>query len=118
MQDTSSKNTELDSPDAAILSRIESLIKCGVTDARKARGGYGAAQRWIMKGDSGQSFFAKIGTPPVSSQHVRDEAWVYERVQSDCIPRILAWQDDADYPIMLFEDLSLYYWLPPWTTTR
>ena len=111
-------NREIDCLDAEIHSRIESLLKCRVTNTNKVRAGYSAAQRWVVKSDSGQSFFVKIGTPSVSNQNLRDEAWVYECCKVDCMPKVMAWQDDKEFPIMLFEDLSVSHWPPPWKTDQ
>src|SRR5688572_11683475 len=103
---------------AGIRSRIESLVKARITHVRLAPGGYSAARRWIMTAHSGVTFFAKIGMTPASIENLRQEIAVYERVQLDCMPRVLGWQDDIAHPILLLEDLSSCDWPPPWDTRK
>jgi Predicted choline kinase involved in LPS biosynthesis len=94
--------------------RIEHLIGSPIREIRRARGGYSAAQRWILATDSGLRIFAKIGVPPVSDHSLRCEALVYERLRLSFMPRVLEWQDDPVHPMLLLEDLSDYEWPPPW----
>jgi hypothetical protein len=96
--------------------RIERLIGSPIREIRRARGGYSAAQRWILATDSGLRIFAKVGVPPVSGHSLRCEALVYERLRLSFMPRVLEWQDDPIHPILLIEDLSDYEWPPPWNS--
>ena len=104
-----------DGPGPALLRRIESLVGERAVVARRAPGGYGAAERWIVRFASGASAFAKAGTTVVSSESLRAEHAVYERLTLACMPRAIAWEDDAERPLLLLEDLSSCAWPPPWS---
>lgn len=94
--------------------RVERLIAARILDLQPAPGGFSAAQRWIVKTDTGGSVFVKVGVPPVADRNLRSEARVYERLHLGCMPRQIAWEDHQLYPVLVLEDLSRSEWPPPW----
>ena len=57
-----------------------------------------------------------MATTPVTTDHLRREGFVYERLTGQFMPRFIGWQDDEDAPILAIEDLSETRWPPPWDT--
>jgi hypothetical protein len=104
-----------DGPGSEARARIEALAGERVVSARRVAAGYNATERWVVRFASGRGAFAKIGTPPRSSQHLRDEQAVYARLALACMPAVVGWEDHADRPILLLADLSSWTWPPPWT---
>ncbi|MFL5539440.1 MAG: phosphotransferase family protein [Longimicrobiaceae bacterium] len=104
-----------DSLDSDARARIEALAGERVVAARRVTAGYNATERWLVRFASGRGAFAKIGTPPRSHRHLRDEQAVYARLALACMPAVLGWEDHADRPILLLADLSSWTWPPPWT---
>jgi len=104
-----------DGPGSEVRARIEALAGERVVSARRVEAGYNATERWVVRFASGRGAFAKIGTPPRSNQHLRDEQAVYTRLALACMPAVVGWEDHADHPILLLADLSSWTWPPPWT---
>jgi hypothetical protein len=96
-----------------LTSRIERLVGARVESCRRVEGGYTPALRLVC-GTSKGTFFAKIGTTPVTREFLRREVQVYNSLSGDFMPRLLASEDDESDPILLIEDLSAHYWPPPW----
>lgn len=96
-----------------LTSRIERLAEARVESYRRVEGGYTPALR-LLCGTSRGSFFAKVGTTPVTRAALRLEIQVYNSVSGDFMPRLLASEDDESEPILLIEDLSAQHWPPPW----
>jgi thiamine kinase-like enzyme len=42
----------------------------------------------------------------------------YSRLQAPFLPRLIAWDDDGEIPLLLLEDLSSADWPPPWTQAQ
>jgi hypothetical protein len=98
-----------------LLSRVQHLLGKRTTGWRRATGGYSPAQRWLLTLDDGTSCFLKAGSVESSAVALRDEyAKVYSRLEAPFLPRLLAWDDDGETPILLLEDLSHAFWPPPW----
>ena len=95
-----------DGLDSDARARIEALAGERVVSARRVTAGYNATERWLVRFASGRGAFAKIGVPPRSNQHLRDEQAVYARLALACMPAVLGWEDHADRPILLLTDLS------------
>jgi len=104
-----------DGLDSDALARIEALAGERMVSARRVTAGYNATERWLARFASGRGVFAKIGTPPRSDQHLRDEHALYARLALTCMPAVLGWEDHPKRPILLLEDLSSWTWPPPWT---
>lgn len=83
----------------------------------RASGGYTPADRWIAQLNR-SSVFVKAATTLITAQSLRREFAVYERVKTDFVPEVLAWEDHPDEPLLVLEDLSHSYWPPPWDSKR
>ena len=101
-------------PDALVLERLETLLASEIDSAVAIEGGYTPAARWLLSLRSGTRVFVKMGTTRMTAEALRREAMVYERLTDGFAPRLLAWQDDTDYPLLVLEDLSGAHWPPPW----
>ena len=62
----------------------------------------------------GSSRFVKVGWTGPTRDMLRAEARFYQAFQSDFTPLLLAFDDDADQPVLVLEDLSNAFWPPPW----
>jgi hypothetical protein len=94
-------------------ARIERLLGAKVEFWRQVEGGYTPALRLLCQTARG-SFFAKVGTTPLTNQMLRREIRNYNLIRGDFIPQLVGWEDNADAPILIIEDLSAAHWPPPW----
>jgi hypothetical protein len=102
-------------PSRELIRRIERLAGARVESYSRVEGGYTAALRLLCRtAGGGGSFFAKVGTTPVTREALRREIHVYGRLRGEFMPRLLASEDDESEPVLLIEDLSEHYWPPPW----
>jgi thiamine kinase-like enzyme len=97
--------------------RIERLMGVKVESYTPVAGGYSLATRLLCRTTT-TSFFAKIGATPLTSQFLRREIHVYNRVSGSFMPKLVAWEDHASAPILVLEDLSAAQWPPPWDERR
>jgi hypothetical protein len=86
------------------LARIETL-------------GYATAVHAVAELDDGRTFFVKAGAEDVTSGFLRDEIKVYRAVQEPFMPAFYG-ADEGDPPILVFEDLSGCFDVPPWTDAK
>jgi hypothetical protein len=86
------------------LSRIETL-------------GYATAFHAVAGLDDGRTFFVKAGTEEVTSGFLRDEIKVYRSIQESFMP-VFHGADEGDPPILVLEDLSGRFDVPPWTDAK
>lgn len=100
-------------PGRELASRIERLIGAKVESYSIVEGGYTPALR-LLCGTASASFFAKIGTTPLTSRSLNREIRIYNYLSGDFMPRLVAWEDDEAEPILIIEDLSQAHWPPPW----
>ncbi len=97
----------------AIRGSVEALVGARIEAIRTASGGYSPAHRWIV--DAGnESYFVKVGVPPVASTHLRHEAEVYRKLRLGCMPKVIGFVDDPVHPLLVLEDLTMADWPPPW----
>jgi len=82
--------------------------------ARSAGGGYTLMERWLVELPDGQRGFAKVAVDEPTAGFLRDEHRVYSQADGEFLPRLLAWDDDGEQPILLLEDLTDAHWPPPW----
>jgi hypothetical protein len=68
-----------------------------------------------MTFDDGSTAFVKAATTAETAVRQRAEARVYVALNASFAPRLLAWDDSEDYPVLILEDLSLAHWPPPWS---
>ncbi len=76
--------------------------------------GYTPAERWCVTFADGSTAFAKIGATPTTASWLRAEREVYARISGSFMPRFLGFDDHAERPLLLLEDLSNASWPPPW----
>lgn len=67
--------------------------------------------RWLVRLAGGGSIFVKAPYDEASGEWLRTEALVYQGVEADFLPQLLAW----DGELLVLEDLSGAAWPPPWT---
>jgi hypothetical protein len=67
--------------------------------------------RWLVRLTDGRSVFVKAPYDDASAEWLRTEVLVYEGVDADFLPQLLAW----DGELLVLEDLSEATWPPPWT---
>jgi len=101
-------------PDALLIGRLERLLATEVHSAVAIKGGYTPAARWSVSLHSGKRVFVKMATTQMTAEALRRESIVYARITDEFAPRMLAWEDDADHPLLVLEDLSGAQWPPPW----
>lgn len=100
-------------PGRELAARMERLVGARVESYRRVEGGYTPALRLLCE-TAGSSFFAKVGTTPLTRESLRREIHVYNSLRGDFMPRLLASEDDESEPVLVIEDLSAHRWPPPW----
>ncbi len=103
-----------DSPRQELVSRIEKLVGSKVESYRCVEGGYTPALRLLCQTNTA-SFFAKIGTTPLTNKNLNREIRIYNCLRGDFMPRLIAWESQESEPILVIEDLSMHHWSPPWS---
>ena len=98
-----------------IASQVNRLLGSPVVSFREASGGYTPAARWIVELADGRSAFLKLGTSDDTAAWLRDECFVYERLDGSFLPRLLGFAEGEDGPLLVLEDLSQAGRPPPWT---
>lgn len=101
-------------PSASLLERVKALMKSAPVEWREMKKGYTSAETWVMRFDNGASAFVKHATDEQTATWLKSEQSVYEFVQRDFLPELIAW-DGKDFPILVLEDLSHARTVPPWT---
>ena len=100
--------------DLTLRQRVEHLLGCQITSVQPVSGGYTPATRLLCQTTKGR-FFVKAGATPLTSEFLRREIRVYNTIQGDFMPHVVAWDDDTTTPILIIEDLAAHHWPPPWT---
>src|ERR1700690_1971763 len=100
-------------PSPAIAARAAGLLGWTPTSWRPIIGGYTPAARFVAAPGSDPAV-VKAATTPLTADFLRREGIVYERLTGPFMPRFIGWQDDADAPILVIEDLGEARWPPPW----
>ncbi len=103
--------------DPALKLRIEKLAGSPLISHRPVEGGYTPALR-LQCESAGGSFFVKVGVTALTAEFLRREISIYRRVSGDFMPRLLAWEDHEQEPILIIDDLSGHAWPPPWNRRR
>lgn len=96
-----------------VSSRVEALVGA-VAGWEPIDGGHSGASRYHVELTSGRSVFVKQDRTPWTSDAVRREAAMYERLQRPFMPEFIA-SDLDDPPLIVLEDLTGAEWPPPWT---
>src|SRR5262245_49320458 len=104
--------------DDRLRQRVERLAGRKPVFWQAVRGGYTPAERWRIGFADGSFAFAKVGTTPYTASYLRVEARRYAELgpRSEFMARFFGFEDDAERPLLLLEDLSAARWPPPWQT--
>jgi hypothetical protein len=105
-------------PVQQIIQRLEQRLHKRLVGFFRIQQGYSAAARWIIQCADNTSVFVKTGFTEDAKKWLRHEYLVYSSVQGTFIPQLLDWDDDSDPPLLILEDLSPYFWPPPWNDAR
>jgi hypothetical protein len=107
------------SPSQRLQDRVAQLIGKRPIAWHHATGGYTPALRWTVRFADGSTCFVKAGADPGTATWLRQEhRKVYSQVEAPWLPRLIAWEDHDEMPVLLLEDLSDAFWPPPWSSER
>jgi hypothetical protein len=98
-----------------LLPRFERILGQPVTIENVIRRGYTPALRLRARLQDGNTVFIKCGITDLTAEWLRKEYAVYTALVAPFLCRMVAWEDDADFPFLVLEDLSEAFWPPPWT---
>lgn len=100
--------------DALSQRRVAQLARKQPTSWRRIARGYTPAERWQVTFADGSTAFAKFGSTPATADWLRAERAVYEKLSARFMPALLGYEEHAERPLLLLEDLSNAWWPPPW----
>ncbi|HWO08089.1 MAG TPA: hypothetical protein VNN80_01375, partial [Polyangiaceae bacterium] len=103
--------TNLDEPTRR---RLVALTGKEPVSWQRVERGYSPAERWRLGFSDGSTAFAKLANSPATAHWLRAERAVYTQVGGPFMPAFLGFDDHAERPLLLLEDLSAAYWPPPW----
>ena len=72
--------------------------------------GLSAAQRFVVRFADGSSAFVKAAVDDSTEGWLRTEREILSSVEGSFVPRLLAWMEDGERPVLLVEDLSGAHW--------
>jgi hypothetical protein len=81
-------------------------------------GGWASNERWSVTLDDGRRVFVKHGIAENLAAWLRDEHRLYVEVRARFMPRLVGFDDDGKWPLLVLEDLSDAEWPPPWDATK
>lgn len=93
--------------ESTIAEKVTRLLGTPLASASPVTRGYTSAGRWLIETRSGLRAFAKIGITEQTSKWLLDEIAVYQKFRSNLMPRVLAFSDKTDQPVLLLEDLAI-----------
>ena len=70
-------------------------------------GGCTVARRCVVHFENGASAFLEAATDPDTDAWLRAEHRVYSQLRQPFLPRLLGWDEEGEWPLMLLEDFSL-----------
>src|SRR3989344_4113128 len=105
-------------PSENISERVEKTIGSKATKWVPISKGYTAAERWLVSFENKPSAFIKVATNEETKNWLRKEYKIYSNLKAAYLPRLIGWDDDDNYPILILEDLSSGYWPPPWSSEQ
>lgn len=101
---------------AAVAARLRHTLGAAPVRWRSmAHRGYTHNGRWLVALDDGCTLFVKAAVDDLTAGWLRAELRMYTALQQPFLPRMLAWDDDGELPVLVLEDLSGAVWPPPWT---
>ena len=104
-------------PDEAppdLVDRVAALMGERPIAWRRTTGGYSTAERWVVTFEGGSSVFVKSGAGHLATFLRAEHDRIYSRLEAAFLPRLIAWSDDGQAPLLLLEDLSDARWPPEW----
>lgn len=101
-------------PPQDLVERVTRAAGRGPRDWRRVPRGYTPAERWVVGFDDGSSAFVKAAVNDLTASWLRAERRLYEDIDADFLPQMLAADDSGPHPLLLLEDLSDAHWPPPW----
>ena len=78
----------------------------------------GGNDRFTVDLDDGRRVFVKAARSAHLARALRREAEVYAHLTGSFMPNLVAFEDDALYPVLVLEDLSDADWEPRWEPAR
>jgi hypothetical protein len=104
--------------DTNLKCRIENLIGKKIIDWYIPQGGFSQAFRFVVKFSQDFSVFVKVGTDEKTAIALRKEVEIYSYLNGHLSPRLLAWEEDVEAPLIITEDLSHAEWQPQWSSEK
>ncbi len=95
--------------------RFERALGQPLTILKTIQRGYTPAVRLRARLQDGNTVFIKCATTGLTAEWLREEYKVYTRLEEPFMCRLIAWEDQGEYPFLVLEDLSDADWPPPWT---
>ncbi len=100
-------------PSEELLGRVERLVGSKPVAWKRGEGGYSTAERFSLDLADGRRVFAKRATTENLARYLRDEHRNMTSLDDDFRCEVIAWED-AEYPLLVLEDLRDGHWPPPW----
>lgn len=98
--------------------RIGAVVGARPVEWAARSGGYSTAERYTVTLDDGRRVFVKAADAEHMAAWLRREHEVYASLQASFIPKLIGFDDDGRYPVLVIEDLSHADWEPHWTPER
>ncbi len=98
--------------------RIGAVVGARPVECVARSGGYSTAERYTVTLDDGRRVFVKAADAEHMAAWLRREHEVYASLQAGFIPKLIGFDDDGRYPLLVIEDLSHADWEPRWTAER
>src|SRR5438046_2756232 len=76
--------------------------------------GYSGARRLLVSLSDGSRAFVKTAVDDRTTRKLRAELVTYSQLRAPFLPQVLGWRE-ADFPILILEDLTDAAWPPPWS---
>jgi Phosphotransferase enzyme family len=101
-----------------LLARFERALGQPVTILDVIRRGYTPALRLRVRLQDGSTAFIKCATTLPTAEWLCKEYAVYTTLKAPFLCRMIAWEDQGEFPFLVLEDLSAAAWPPPWTARQ
>ena len=99
----------------SLFARFERAVSQPLMIENVIRRGYTPALRLRARLRDGNTVFIKCATTNLTAEWLRKEYDVYSTLDAPFLCRLIAWEDDPEFPFLVLEDLSEASWPPPWT---
>jgi len=78
-------------------------------------GGYTATRRGVVRLEDGRSVFVKAANEELDAGWLRAEHRIYTSLRGDFLPKLQGFDDDGEQPVLVLDDLSGSFVVPPWS---